>query len=113
MTRVGTASVLVGGAAGYPLRHPGRTSVPGAGTVDAEQRSWSTAFGGTTTPIRLVRLPQAVSGARLRIAFLASTLMAGNELRGGTSILGTIGSSLLGRKRHHGDASPRCSTDDA
>ena len=36
VARVGTASVLIGGAAGCPLRYPGRTSVPGAATAGAE-----------------------------------------------------------------------------
>jgi hypothetical protein len=78
-----------------------------------ERRSWSSVSSGTTTPTRLVGLPHAMSVIRLRIALLASTLMAGNELRGGARILGTFGSSLLGRKRRRGDASPRCSMDDA
>ena len=79
----------------------------------AERRSWSSVSSGTTTPTRLVGLPLAVSGVKLHIALLASTLMVGNELRGGARLLGTIGSGLLGRKRRGGDASPRCSMDDA
>ena len=113
VVRVGTASVLVGGATGYPLRHPGRTSVPSAAAVGAEQRSWPSVPCGMTTRTRLVRLPQAVSEVKLHIALLASTMMAGNELRGGVRILGTLGSGLLGRKRRRGDASPRCLMDDA
>jgi hypothetical protein len=54
-----------------------------------------------------------MSGVRLRIALLASTQMAGNELRGGTLILGTIRSGLLSRMCGRGDAFPRCSMDDA
>ena len=69
----------------------------------------------------MVGLPLAVSGVRLRIALLVSTLMAllvstlmaSNELRGSVHILGTIGSGLLGRKHHRGDASTRCSMNDA
>ena len=113
MARVGTASVLIGEAAGYPLRHPGRTSVPGAATAGAERRSWSSVSDGTTTLTRLVGLPRAVSGVRMHIALLALTLTAGNELSGGTRILGTIGSGLISRERRRGDASPRCLMDDA
>jgi len=49
----------------------------------------------------------------MRIALLALTLTAGNELSGGVRILGTIGSSLIGLERRRGDASPRSSMDDA
>ena len=113
MARAGTASVLVGGTSGYPLRHPGRTSGPSAAFAGTERQSWSSASSGTTTRTRLVRLPQAVSEVKLHIALLASTMMAGNELRGGVRILETIGSGLLGRKRCRGDAFPRCSMADA
>ena len=61
----------------------------------------------------MVGLPLAVPGVRLCIALLASTLMAGNELRGGALIHGTIGSGLLNRMCGRGDAFPRCSMDDA
>jgi hypothetical protein len=57
-------------------------------------------------------MPHAVSGVKLHITLLVSTLMAGNELRGGARILGTIGNGLLGRMCRHGDASPRCLMDD-
>jgi hypothetical protein len=43
---------------------------------------------------------------------LVSTLMVGNELRGGARILGTFGSGLHGRKRRRGDPSPKCLMDD-
>ena len=56
--------------------------------------------------------PSRYLSTKLCIALLASTLMVGNELRGGTHIIGTIGSGLLGRMRRRGDASPRCSMDD-
>ena len=113
MARVGTTSVLIGEAAGYPLRHPGRTSVPSAATAGAERRSWSSVSGGTTTLTRLVGLPRAVSGATMCVALLALTLTAGNELRGGARILGTIGSGPLSLMHRRDDASPRSSMDDA
>ncbi|XP_039815360.1 vegetative cell wall protein gp1-like [Panicum virgatum] len=55
----------------------------------------------------------ATSVVRLRIALLVSTLMVGNEWRGGAHFLGTFGSGLLSRKRRRSDASPRCLMDDA
>jgi hypothetical protein len=65
------------------------------------------------TPSGLVGLPQVVPRVRLHTALLESTLMAGNELRRGVCILGTVGSDLLSWKRRRGDASLRSSMDDA
>jgi len=49
----------------------------------------------------------------MRVALLALTLTAGNELRGGARILGTIGSGPLSLMHRRDDASPRSSMDDA
>jgi hypothetical protein len=83
VVRVGTASVLIGGALGYPLHHHGRTSVPGAATTSAGRRSWSSASSSMTILTRLVGLSQPVLRARRHTALLPSTLLAGSELRGG------------------------------
>jgi hypothetical protein len=110
--REGIASVLDGGAASYLHRHLGQTRVPGVATADVGRRSCSSVSGGTTATTRPVELPQAVPGVRRHTALLVSTLMDGNELRGGVPILGTVGSDL-NRTCRCGEASPRSSMDDA
>ena len=54
-----------------------------------------------------------MSEVKLHIALLTSIMMAGNELRGGVRILGTIGSGPLSLMHRRDDASPRSSMDDA